>query len=435
MAYAAVVAKIDSISPIPGADRIRLANVLGYQVAVGTEYTVGDVVAFFPADGQLSEELCQKHDLVRRKDAEGKPAGGYFEENRRVKAVKMRGAKSEGFVLPIRCIFDLNPGARTDLAVGSSFTEFGGVQVCQRYETPATRRAAQQNKGRTQRRGETLMFRKQPDIEQFRIYKNTIPAGSVVYITEKLHGTSHRVSRTLDEVPMTRWEKFVDRLGLWYIKPRKEWVYLNGSKNVILEKADQRESYYGSDAFRYKATEGLELRKGETVYGELVGWHGPDINSTIMGRQVVSKKERPEVYEAYGPEMTYSYGCEPGKCQFWVYRITMSNEDGFTVELSFPQVQKRTEELGLKCVPLLAAEYLIENNCAFGDFVDRLVDGKSGQDTVVSTVDSRHIQEGVVVRYESAQGTGWLKHKGLTFKILEGIVKDSDTYVDMEESS
>jgi hypothetical protein len=56
-------------------------------------------------------------------------------------------------------------------------------------------------------------------------------------------------------------------------------------------------------------------------------------------------------------------------------------------------------------------------------------------DPLPSSLDKRHIREGVIVRWESEHGTGFLKNKGHAFKVLEGIVKDSDGYVDMEESS
>ena len=53
----------------------------------------------------------------------------------------------------------------------------------------------------------------------------------------------------------------------------------------------------------------------------------------------------------YGKETVFSYGCEPGKNDIYVYRMTMTNEDGFAVELPWEQVQIECEKLGVKCVP------------------------------------------------------------------------------------
>lgn len=441
MSYQALVTRITT-RPIPGADNIVLGNCNGYQVIVSKDTQDGELGVFFEQGGQLSEEFCRVHDLIRRKDPEtGLAAGGYFEENRRVKAVKMRGVKSEGFWVPVGHFgycWNAGPSARQEflthyLQEGTQFTELNGHPICCRYETPATRRAAQNAQRGKQFRGETPYFRKQPDIEQFRHLKNMIPDDAVIYITEKLHGTSHRVGYVLDNKPQTRWQRFLS-WGLGRKISTREYTFLDGSKNVILDSEGKRAEtharnpYYPSDNFRLRATRDLPLHKGETVYGELVGWHSPD--GLIMGAQ--ETKGLPEVAKAYGPKMVYSYGQEPGTCGFYVYRITMTNEDGVVTELSWPQVERRAKELGVPTVPLLQAQV---GKSYLDLFMELAVNGDSGQDAKPSTLDSSHIREGVVVRWESPSGTGWLKHKSWVFGVLEGYLKGDDTYVDTEEIS
>jgi len=440
MAYSALVTRIHT-RPVEGLDNLVLGTCAGYQVLVGKDTEDGALGCFFESGGQLDQAFCEAHDLIRRKNLDtGAAEGGYFEENRRVKALKLRGIKSEGFWVPLWYFDYLGLGKDLPYMVeGFTFTELEGSPICCRYETPATRRAMAQ--GKKAPRGETKWFRKQPDIEQFRRASGLIPAGSVIYITEKLHGTSHRVGLALEEQPLTWWQKFIDRWGIAYVHPKRVWQKLDGSKNVILNNPEGRVSYYGSDDFRHRMTEGLDLRKGETVYGEIVGWHTAD--GLIMGAQ--DTKGLKEVAKQYGPKMVYAYGCTPGTCEFWVYRITMTNEDGQVEELSFPRVQQRTGELGLKCVPLLYT-------CYYGDstfpafegtetgrerlsaFVEAIVNG-AGMDAHPSTVDPSHIREGAVVRYESEHGTGWLKHKSFVFGTLEGYIKSNDEYVDLEEIS
>jgi hypothetical protein len=60
--------------------------------------------------------------------------------------------------------------------------------------------------------------------------------------------------------------------------------------------------------------------------------------------------------------------------------------------------------------------------------VESLVEGPS-------FLDPSHIKEGVVLRIESDQGIQFLKHKSHIFKVLEGISKDDDQAVDIEEIS
>jgi hypothetical protein len=54
----------------------------------------------------------------------------------------------------------------------------------------------------------------------------------------------------------------------------------------------------------------------------------------------------------------------------------------------------------------------------------------------VSVLDDRHISEGCVVRVDAKNGqTYFLKSKAYLFKLFEGIVKEKDDYVDVEESA
>lgn len=67
--YTGFVTTIKNLRPHPNADRLDLGECFGNTVCVGRwEYAEGDVIVYFPTDGQLSEEFCMKHDLVRRKD-------------------------------------------------------------------------------------------------------------------------------------------------------------------------------------------------------------------------------------------------------------------------------------------------------------------------------------------------------------------------------
>ena len=155
------------------------------------------------------------------------------------------------------------------------------------------------------------------------------------------------------------------------------------------------------------------------------------------------------IQKKYGTDIVYKYGCEPGTCKLIVYRITNVNLDGIQVDLSWNQVKARCTELGLNWVPEIdeffykgpdpedekqtmpfrkgAQDHLI-------DRIDELVNG-SGAEAIPSKLDPSHPMEGVVVRVESANGTDWMKEKSFSFKMMEGILKDDENYVDLEESS
>jgi hypothetical protein len=242
---------------------------------------------------------------------------------------------------------------------------------------------------------------------------------------------SHRTARVLEEVPIIR-SKVMTRIAKWLKWPvtTKVWKTLHGSRNVVLD--DNKPGFYGSNAFRYKAVGDLPLRKGEVVYGEIVGYTNGD--SPIMGRQNLASLKDKAALKQFGSEITYSYGCEPDNQKFYVYRITQVNEDGYPVELPHFAMVKRAEELGLASVPVLSM-FLYEGDAAdLESKVNDLVEGSDGSTALHSMLDSRHIREGVVVRYESVAGTGWLKAKSKTFGLLEGYLKDTDT-IDAEEAA
>lgn len=420
MSYTAIISRI-STRPHPNADRLLLGTVVGgNQVVVSTATQSGQLGIFFPTDGQLSEGMCKANSLYT-KGACAKLGldpvlygGGFFDLNRRVRAQTFRGERSDGLWVPLHYLEWA--GSTWNLVEGDQLTEFGGQPICNKYMTKATQHATKAS--RQGKRGATPMFPKQIDTAQYRFYSDAIPPDAIVYITEKLHGTSGRYGLVLDEIALPTWKQQLNRL--WPIFPTRQWRYLNGSRNVILEQTDGA-GYYGTNDFRYTAVEGLQLRKGETIYFELVGWVG---DALIMGAQNVVGSGLDQAFVDRWPAvMSYTYGCPQGTTRLYVYRIQQANEDGAAVELSWMQVVQRCGELGLKTVPELDRH---EGAYITKEYVTFLAQGPS-------SLDERHIREGVVLRIESDRGTQWLKHKSFEFGVLEGYLKVKDEYVDREE--
>lgn len=428
MSYKAVVSRIH-VRPLPGADRLQIGTCGQYQVIVGIDVPDGALGVFFESDGQLSEAFAKQNDLIRRKNEDGSPAGGMFEEHRRVKAIKLRGAKSDGFWCPISSF--AYTGALASLVEGFQFTELNGHSICNKYVT----RATQVQRGRQPKvQRDNKMFAKHIETGQFRREVGTIPADATCYLSAKLHGTSFRLGHVLDETPIVRgriWGFFAKILGL--PQTQSQWRHIIGSRNVVLEHREGP-GFYGEEKFRQTCVEGISLHKGEVIYGEIVGF--TDTGAPIMGIQNTSGLKDKAIKAAYGDQMTYTYGCQPGQCKIFIYRITQVNEDGHAVELSWVQVKKRCRELGLETVPevhwpMSMAHHTTAELIAL---VESETEGMNGS-PYPSRLDKRHIEEGVVVRWESSHGTGWLKSKCFAFGLLEGYLKDSAEYVDTEESA
>ena len=160
------------------------------------------------------------------------------------------------------------------------------------------------------------------------------------------------------------------------------------------------------------------------VFYEIVGW--VDGEKTIMGRCSNKLIKDKEFTKQYGPETIFSYGCDVGKNDAYIYRITMTNPDGYSVELPWEQVQKEAEKLGMKCVPTF--ERFVYTT--WEDLMERVEKYCDGVDPVGKT----HIREGVVVRIDNRSKFTAYKHKNFSFKVLEGVIKDTADAPDMEEA-
>jgi hypothetical protein len=441
MSYLAQIVRLKNVRPHPNADKVKLATCQGNQVVIGLDSNEGDIGCFFPSDGQLSDEFCKANNLYRdaelnaRKDEKG----GMFDANRRVRAQKFRGEISDGFWVPLHYFgFIMVTGLDVE---GFEFDEWKGVPICNKYVNPNTAKIARENQGKKTRVSRSsVMFKEHFDTGHFGKNIHEFEKGQHIVITEKLHGTSGRIGH----VQMTReldWlEKLAAKFGLAIND--KEWAYLNGTRRVVLGESKSANQFH-DPTIRDKAMNLFKgnLRKGETVYFEIVGFEStgaaimPSVDTTKMGDKEFTKQ--------YGKSMAYSYGCDSTQSEVYVYRMTFANEDGQSIDYAWNDVVKRCNELGVKTVPHVATitlNELIAIGNAEGRFYNDDRDIVEEFSTLVesygsgpSILDTKHIKEGVCVRIEGGLVNKTFKFKSFEFKVLEGIVKDSGV-IDTEEA-
>lgn len=416
--HKAIIARI-KVYPHPNADRLQCGTVMGYQVTVGKDVLDNTVGIFFHGELQLSEEFATKNDLIGYNDSEGKKCGGFFPKNRRVRTIKLRGVKSEGFWCELSLLEKAGVSAKTiaRLKEGDLIDELDGIKICNKYVTPRTQRSIGERIGKIQK--ENRYFLKHFDTKQFRMFAEQIPQQSLIVITEKCHGTSHRVSNVLCERTLRWWEKLLIKCGVKI--NTTEYKFLSGTRNMLLNENHNFE-------FRHK-TENLfkwKLHKGETVYYEIVGWERP--NTPIMPYHNTTSLKDKEVQKKYGNNIVYNYGCIDGECDVYVYRITNVNADGVALDLSWNDVKRRCGELGVKHVPEEISPFLYDGNV---EELRKLVEDLTEQE---SKYFISHPKEGICVRIDRNKDLLILKNKSFIFKILEGIAKEEDI-VDLEEVS
>lgn len=479
------VVRVEKLRPHSNADRLQIATFFGSDTTVDLSVKVGDIGVYFPVDLQLSEEYCAKNNLVRKKDENGNNIGGFLEPDKRnIKAIKLRGEKSDGLFMPISSFaycFDIDLEAeegkevepfakRIPLGVGDQVTILNGHEICKKYIPRSNKRIGQYsngNKTRKHRVPYAPLFAEHSDTEQLAYNLGAFKMGDEIEISLKMHGTSQRTGYlpVLKGYKKTIWDKITRKPGT----PIYEYDYVSGTRRVVMEDFEGGNSFYGSNEFREQHHNAFvgKLNKGETVYYEVVGF-------THTGAPIMSTgnndKLGKEFVKQYGKETVFSYGCDPSgekimygndsegkfsvpvECpvsDLYVYRMTMTNEDGFTVEYSPDFMRYRCEQMGVKTVLVFGKgtlspdrfhfiepdgtdhDYRITEDETLGDQVFKVAEEYcDGTDPVGKT----HVREGVVVRILNRPKFAAYKHKNFSFKVLENLIKDVAEAPDMEEA-
>lgn len=446
MTYQATLCFLTDIKPIEGTDRLSTANALGYQVIVGRESTDDTLGVVFPSDGRLSHEMLLENELYRKHPVTNAPMGGYFEVNGRVKALKLRGVRSEAFWTPINALWwtghstiklvDMYYEA-TDAGELCSFDTLNGQKVCEKYYTPATLRAMNQgqNAGRRKKKPQDFApeFTRHFDTAKLRQVVNFLVGTERTFVvTEKIHGTSGRTGL----VKWTKrpwWKTLLQKVGIG----QDEYALVSGTRRVVTlypgayRREEKETGFYSGSIFRalvHRSFEG-KLHEGEVVYYEIAGY--TDTGALIMNSHGIDKKSMKEAgipnkeYKQYGDAMEYTYGCEPGEYKVFVYRITQDGKD-----LTWDAVVERCMELEMAHVPVVGIIITTEDHT-----IDYIMSQAELLTRGTSVLDETHIKEGICLRHEDENGPRIYKYKGFMFCLFEGIRKNSDDYVDTEEIS
>lgn len=463
------IVEIKELRPHTNADKLQLATFFGETVIVGLDTKIGDIGIYFPCDLQLSLEYCDANDLCRKR-ADGTAGTGYLErEKRNITAIRLRGEKSYGLYVPLHSLAFTGVDLST-FKVGDTIDTVGGISICQKYipRRPNHAAAGSGNRTRKKRVPVAPLFAEHADTEQLAYNLGAFRSGDEIEITLKMHGTSGRTAR----LPVLKGYRrtILDRIFRREGTPIYEDGYVSGTRRVVLENYEG--GFYGDNSFREKHSKIFEgkLMKGETVYYEIVGF--TDSGAPIMG-DGNNEKVGKDFVKQYGKTTTFSYGCSPDKriykidewnnrvivdnptpqSDIYVYRMTMTNEDGFVVEYTPDFMRYRCEQMGVKSVPVFwkgiitpttkskdCQEYACWCNewigaCggedAIGNMVKEIAEKfYDGPDPIGKT----HTREGVVIRIVNRPKFTAYKHKNFEFKVLEGIIKDTAAAPDMEEA-
>ena len=462
MGHCGFITTLKNVREHPNADKLVLATCFESTVCVAKDkYYEGQIGVYFETDLQLSMEFCEKNGLLAVYENGVNVSGGYMDPAKRnVRAIKLRGEQSDGLFLPLDCL--AYTGAKLEeFKVGEQITTVNGHEICRKFipKTNAPKTAAGGAGKRVKRRAKRSIapqFFEHKDTEQLQYYLDQFKPGDQIEITRKLHGTSGRTAyvKTFRGMKRTFWDWLFRREGT----PIYDWGTVSGTRRTVMDTFEG--GFYGSNEFRKQYHDFFEgkLWKGETVYYEIVGFTHD--GKSIMGQCSNDKVKDKDFVKQYGKITTFSYGCVPNPKQvagiadpadpnstfqnverqsrMFVYRMTMTNEDGEVVEYTPEFTRHRCMYMGVDFVPVEWSGIIPQNPGSHDDptitagewvmkKIEQFYDGPE-------PLDPTHIREGCVVRIINRPTFTAYKHKNFFFKVLEGIIKDTADAPDMEEA-
>lgn len=434
------IVKVKELRAHPNADKMQIATFFTNDTCVSLDTKLGDIGIYFPCDLQLSAEFCAVNHLCRKKP-DGTADTGYMDPDKRnITAIRLRGERSDGLYLPIKCFdYCYDDDASAYLKVGDIINEVNGHPICNKYipRTNKQNKTNSPNVSKTRKHKDPIapLFKEHIDTAQLAYNLNAFKPGDLIEITRKLHGTSARIGYlpVLKGYKRTLWDRITGKAG----KPIYEYDYIDGTRRTLLTSYDG--GFYGSNEFRKHFHEAIEgkLHENETCYAEIVGF--TDDGVPIMG-SVSNKKTNDKAFiKQYGDMTTFSYGCDPTgatapKNDFYIYRMTMTGPDGTVIEYSPAYTRYRCEQMGVKFVPVEWRGYIPDNPaCEHGDSTtagDWILHKAEQYYDGPEPIDIRHVREGVVVRLVDKPSFTAYKIKNFSFKCIEGIAVADTTPVD-----
>lgn len=445
--YLAKIVQINQFKPHtdPEVTRLKCCVVDGFNIICSIDSQPG-LYVYFPTACCLNPDFLRYANLYRHGELNNDPEQtGMFEENGRVKAIKLRGELSEGFILPVVTLENYILSVTNVPIECKAGTEFDCVEhdgktfwINKKYIPKNTRipgAPGSRNQGGKQPKGLDKIienqFRFHYDTTLIKKCPHVLKPTDIISITEKVHGTSGISAYVLCKIPRS-WNskvcawlaKNIFRLNLVSsVSYRYDYDYLYSSRTVVKNKYYNKNvtpGFYGVDV--WKCADDLIrpfLSKGMTAYYEIVGF--------LPNGGYIQKG--------------YDYGCIPPKegdkyqhgvhFKVLVYRLTYTNVDGNVHEFSAKEVQQWSKFMGLTPVTeyyygyaselypdLKADEHWNEN------FLAHLANDKNFHMECDSpTCDNKVPHEGVVIKVENMKSEAF-KLKCFKFLDKEGKALD-----------
>ena len=405
--YLAKIIDIQNFTPHPDPEttKLKLAHVDGFNIVVGIDSEPG-IYVYFPTSSEINPQLLAYGNLYRHTEKNNNPEvkAGFFEDNGRVKAIKLRGVVSEGFLMDWTLFHNFIVENTNKEIEPDINTEFDSIEdngksfwICKKYIVQTTIKSPKESRyqKRVKRFNRVIdtQFRFHYETSIYRKVPTFIKPDDLISITSKIHGTSGISAYVLCKKHKP-WYKFWDKTeNLIY-------DYLYSSRSVI-KNADYNPKhsggFYGVDVWKY-ADDYVRpfLSKGLSLYYEIVGFlpNGGYIQKNYDYGCIPPKNE-----QDYKPEINFKVR---------IYRITLTNVDGQVHEFSAREVQQWCKNNGLIPVEELYYGYARDLYKDFDEsehwqenFIDKLANDKNFYMEMNSPDCSNKVpHEGIVIKKE-----------------------------------
>lgn len=328
--YQAKVIEVKEYKKHPNADKLFIITVDFQSVITGVEPSIGDKMVYFPVLSKINTDFLRKINGFRESNLnDDVTQKGFFEYHGRVKPVKLRGIPSEGYLHPLKAVEEF---LKTPLNIGDEFNQVNGITLCEKYLLPADISALKQQRNKQskspkEKRLIENQFKLSVDVDNIRKNMDKLSPEDYISITYKVHGTNFSAGNVLVKKNLKWYEKALKKLGVNIVDNEYDVVYSSRRviKNAFIEK--EVNHFYEVDIWSIAIQEIKDkIPKNFTVYGEIVG-------QTPTGEFI---------------QKDYRYGCEDKKFDIYIFRVTFTNTDGISYNLSPLQILEFCEKYGFK---------------------------------------------------------------------------------------
>lgn len=334
--YLAQIVQLKNPKKHPNADKLICWNINFQNVITNLNYKEDDICVYFPLECKINHNFLSWSNSYSDSELnQNKEQKGFFDKKSRVRAVRLRGEPSQGYIIPLKVLYEwqsIDILNEKEIKIGEQFDTFNNIKICEKYvvikheNNPLSKNDKRNKNVKRISRLVEGQLKLHNDTSQLRLNLHQINPETVISINYKKHGTSFVVGNILTKRKLNWLEKLLKKCKLNISDKVYDFVY--ASRNVVKNEYETRNAqhFYQTDIWgEVKEEIKNKIPKGYTLYGEIIGY-------TKQGGYI---------------QKGFDYGCKQGEYKVYIYKISITNEDGFVIYLDDKQIEEFCEKYEL----------------------------------------------------------------------------------------